>query len=70
MDAPLSNVSYQVRELLRLGAVQIVTEAPVRGSIAHVYEETSLVPDHGGSRRQPLVLGVDPSAVGRIMPAA
>jgi DNA-binding XRE family transcriptional regulator len=43
LKAPLSKVGYRVRELARLGAVQIVREAPARGSIAHFYEATPLV---------------------------
>jgi len=43
LKAPLSSVSYHVRELARLGALEIVSEAPVRGSIAHFYEATSMV---------------------------
>jgi DNA-binding transcriptional ArsR family regulator len=41
--APLSNVSYHVRVLAQHGAVQIVSEAPARGSIAHFYEAAPLV---------------------------
>ncbi len=52
LKAPLSSVSYHVRELARLGALEIVSEAPVRGSIAHFYEATSLV------RQTPWVLAV------------
>lgn len=52
LKAPLSNVSYHVRELVRLGALEIVSEAPVRGSVAHFYEATSLV------RQTPWVLTV------------
>jgi DNA-binding transcriptional ArsR family regulator len=43
IKAPLSNVSYHVRELARLGAVQIVRTAPASGSIIHFYEATPLV---------------------------
>jgi len=52
LKAPLSSVSYHVRELARLGALEIVSEAPVRGSVAHFYEATSLV------RQTPWVLTV------------
>jgi DNA-binding transcriptional ArsR family regulator len=41
--APLSNVSYHVRVLAEKGALEIVSEAPVRGSVAHFYEATALV---------------------------
>lgn len=41
--APLSNVSYHVRVLAENGALEIVSEAPVRGSVAHFYEATALV---------------------------
>lgn len=41
--APLSNVSYHVRILAEKGALEIVSEAPVRGSVAHFYEATALV---------------------------
>ena len=41
--APLSNVSYHVRVLAEKGALEIVSEAPVRGSVAHFYEATELV---------------------------
>jgi DNA-binding transcriptional ArsR family regulator len=40
---PLSNVSYHVRVLAQHGAVRIIGEAPVRGSVAHFYEATPLV---------------------------
>jgi hypothetical protein len=43
LNAPLSSVSYHVRELFRLDALEIVSEAPARGSIAHFYEVTSMV---------------------------
>jgi DNA-binding transcriptional ArsR family regulator len=43
MNAPLSRVSYHVRELARLGALRIVREVPAGGSIAHFYAATSLV---------------------------
>jgi len=41
--APLSNVSYHVRVLAEKGALEIVSEAPVRGSVAHFYKATDLV---------------------------
>jgi DNA-binding transcriptional ArsR family regulator len=41
--APLSNVSYHVRVLAEKGALEIVSEAPARGSVAHFYEATELV---------------------------
>ncbi|MGN6256959.1 MAG: hypothetical protein ACTHN3_04305 [Solirubrobacterales bacterium] len=43
LKAPLSSVSYHVRELARFGAVEIVSEAQVRGAVAHFYEATTLV---------------------------
>jgi predicted transcriptional regulator len=39
---PLSNVSYHVRVLAERGALEIVREAPVRGSVAHFYKATPL----------------------------
>ena len=41
--APLSNVSYHVRVLAEKGALEIVSEAPARGSVAHFYTATELV---------------------------
>lgn len=41
--APLSNVSYHVRVLAEKGALEIVSEAPARGSVAHFYKATELV---------------------------
>ncbi|MGN6558193.1 MAG: hypothetical protein ACTHLH_09315 [Solirubrobacterales bacterium] len=41
--APLSNVSYHVRVLAEKGALEIVSEAPARGSVAHFYKATDLV---------------------------
>jgi DNA-binding transcriptional ArsR family regulator len=52
LKAPLSNVSYHVRELVRLGALEIVGVAPARGAIAHFYKATTLV------RKTPWVLAV------------
>ena len=40
---PLSNVGYHVRVLAEQGAVEIVSEAPARGSVAHFYKATPLV---------------------------
>lgn len=40
---PLSKVSYHVRELLRFGAVELVTKKASRGSVEHFYEPTVLV---------------------------
>jgi DNA-binding transcriptional ArsR family regulator len=34
---PLSNVSYHVRVLVECGVIELVDEAPVRGSIQHFY---------------------------------
>ncbi len=47
---PLSNVSYHVRVLAGIGAVEIVSEKKSRGSVEHFYEATSLV------RNRPWVL--------------
>jgi DNA-binding transcriptional ArsR family regulator len=38
IDAPLSNVSYHVRVLDKLGLVEIMEEESVRGSVAHFYK--------------------------------
>src|ERR1044072_5092721 len=54
LKAPLSNVSYHIRVLARLGAVQIVSTAPAGGSIAHFYEATSLVRPTRPRRRREL----------------
>jgi DNA-binding transcriptional ArsR family regulator len=43
MKQPLSSVSYHVRELARFGAVEIIEEEQVRGSVQHFYEATPLV---------------------------
>ncbi len=40
---PIPGVSYHVRELARLGAIEVVEEEKRRGSVAHFYEATSLV---------------------------
>ncbi len=37
LDAPLSSVSYHFRVLAESGAVEMVKERPVRGSIKHFY---------------------------------
>jgi DNA-binding transcriptional ArsR family regulator len=42
-DYRLSNVSYHVRVLAECGALEIVSERPVRGSTEHFYEVTPLV---------------------------
>jgi predicted transcriptional regulator len=42
-DHRLSNVSYHVRVLADCGALEIVSERPVRGSTEHFYEVTTLV---------------------------
>jgi DNA-binding transcriptional ArsR family regulator len=36
-EQPLSNVSYHVRVLLECGAIEVATERPVRGAVAHFY---------------------------------
>jgi DNA-binding transcriptional ArsR family regulator len=37
MEEPLSNTSYHVRVLAGCGAVNLVDQAPVRGSMQHFY---------------------------------
>jgi DNA-binding transcriptional ArsR family regulator len=39
---PLSDVSYHVATLLKAGAIELVGERPVRGSIQHFYRAISL----------------------------
>lgn len=39
---PLSDVSYHVATLLKAGAIELVGERPVRGSIQHFYRATTL----------------------------
>ncbi|MGE5527116.1 MAG: hypothetical protein ACM3Q9_00450 [Methanosarcina sp.] len=43
MKQPLSSVSYHVRELAKLGALEIVEEEQRRGAVEHFYEPTPLV---------------------------
>jgi hypothetical protein len=43
MRQPLSSVSYHVRELAKLGAVEIAEEEQWRGAVEHFYVVTSLV---------------------------
>lgn len=43
MRQPLSSVSYHVRELAKLGAVEIAEEEQRRGAVEHFYEVTPLV---------------------------
>ena len=38
LDAPLGNVSYHTRELLRFGLVKLVKKTPRRGAIEHYYK--------------------------------
>jgi DNA-binding transcriptional ArsR family regulator len=45
---PLSDVSYHVATLLKAGAIELVGERPVRGSIQHFYRATA-VPDGDGA---------------------
>lgn len=40
LDAPLGNVSYHTRELLRFGLVKLVKKTPRRGAIEHFYKAT------------------------------
>src|ERR1700760_3113915 len=37
LRAPLSDVSYHVRVLRELGAIELVRTEPVRGAVAHYY---------------------------------
>jgi hypothetical protein len=37
LQAPISNVNYHVRELQKMGMIDIVAEAPVRGATEHFY---------------------------------
>ena len=37
LNAPLSDVSYHVRVLRELGAIELVRTEPVRGAVAHYY---------------------------------
>ena len=43
MRQPLSSVSYHVRELAKLGALELVEEEQRRGSVEHFYEPIELV---------------------------
>jgi DNA-binding transcriptional ArsR family regulator len=38
LDEDLSNVSYHVRVLSELGLIELVSEEPVRGAVAHFYK--------------------------------
>lgn len=38
LDAPLGNVAYHTRELLRFGLVKLVKKTPRRGAIEHYYK--------------------------------
>jgi DNA-binding transcriptional ArsR family regulator len=58
MEQPLPTVSYHVRELANLGAIEVVEEEKRRGSVAHFYEATSLV-DEVPWARAALGLGGD-----------
>jgi DNA-binding transcriptional ArsR family regulator len=40
LDAPLGNVSYHTRELLRFGLIKLVKKTPRRGAIEHYYKAT------------------------------
>jgi len=52
MKQSLSTIAYHARKLTELGALELVHEEPVRGSVAHFYEPTDLV------RKTPWVLAV------------
>lgn len=45
---PLSDVSYHVATLLKAGAIELVGERPVRGSIQHFYRATSVPASENG----------------------
>jgi DNA-binding transcriptional ArsR family regulator len=52
---PLSDVSYHVATLLKAGAIELVGERPVRGSIQHFYRATQMpYVDTAESAEQPL----------------
>lgn len=57
IDAPLSNVSYHVRVLDKLGLVEIMEEESVRGSVAHFYKavERPLIDNPDWERLDPKV---------------
>jgi len=38
LGKPLGHVAYHVRELAKLGAVEVVDERPVRGAVEHFYK--------------------------------
>lgn len=40
---PLTNIAYHVRILVAAGAIELVEEERVRGSVAHFYEVTPLI---------------------------
>lgn len=41
LDAPLTNVSYHVRMLLELGAIELTRTEPRRGALEHYYRPTA-----------------------------
>jgi DNA-binding transcriptional ArsR family regulator len=43
LDVPLSSVSYHFRVLAQCGALDIVLEQPVRGSVKHFYRANRAV---------------------------
>src|SRR5690349_20736469 len=49
---PLAAISYHVRVLVGVGAVELVAALPSRGSIEHLYRATALV------RKTPSVLAI------------
>lgn len=57
IDAPLSNVSYHVRVLDKLGLIEIMEEESVRGSVAHFYKavERPLIDNPDWERLDPKV---------------
>jgi DNA-binding transcriptional ArsR family regulator len=53
LEGPLSSVSYHVRVLDELGAVELVEELPRRGSIEHFYSATETVKRSVGTLMPP-----------------
>lgn len=51
-EKPVTNIAYHVRELERLGVLQLVRTEPSRGSLKHFYKATKF------ARETPWVLGV------------
>lgn len=68
LDAPLGNVSYHVRELLRFGLVKLVKKTPRRGAIEHHYRATETRISDAGWAATPAVVkdAMVRSALGQI----